>query len=140
MFEHITIPLLHMAFFAYLSFTIYVWLNKIRPITKKLIYFLVAAFTVILLIHLLWPGIEVLFNIRNFVVLFCFSGGLFFTHYFGQRAVSRVDDLEKVNKPNPTFYDFGRKLFTFAFLRLMLLAIMLFQVCFIWNTGSLNSD
>jgi hypothetical protein len=131
MFEHITIPLLHTAFFAYLNYVIYLWLNKVYPITKKMIYYLVAAFTVILFIHLLWPGIEELTNNEKFVVLFCSSGGLFFTHYFGQRAVSSVDDLEKINKPNPTFYDFGRKLFTFVFLRLMPLAIMLLQVCFI---------
>lgn len=136
MFAYITILIFHTAFFVYLNFISYAWLNKAYPITKNMLYYLLAAFTVILLIHLLRPGIEDLFSKRKFVVLFFFSGGLFFFHYFGRRAVRRVDDLEKINTPSPGFYNFGRKLFTVFFQRIAPLAITITQLGIMWTAGN----
>jgi hypothetical protein len=136
MFEYITILLLHTAFFLYLNFTSYAWLNKVYPITKRMLYYLTAAFVALVLVHLLWPGIERVFSSEKLAVLLCFSGALFFFHYFGRKAVSNVDDLEKRNVPNPAFYNFGRKFFTLFFLRLFPFAITICQLGMIWFAGN----
>jgi hypothetical protein len=136
MFEYITILLLHTTFFLYLNFISYAWLNKVYLITKRMLYYLVAAFASILLVQLFWPGVENLFSGHKLTALLFFSGGFFFFHYFGQRAVSNVDDLEKRNAPNPAFYNFGRKFFTLFFLRLTPFAITIFQLGMIWSAGN----